>query len=54
MKIDYKTQCELYRPNGGCYYTFDGSCQEEKCFTYRLLQKIQELEKENEVNNDRI
>lgn len=51
MTIDYKTQCELYRPNGGCYYTFDGSCQEEKCFTYRLLQKIQEIENKSEANN---
>ena len=46
--IDYKTLCENYNKEVGCYYTFDGSCNKEQCFTYKLLQLLQDKEQECE------
>ena len=46
--IDYKNLCENYNKEVGCYYTFDGSCNKEQCFTYRLLQLLQAKEQECE------
>ena len=46
--IDYKTLCENYNKEVGCYYTFDGSCNKEQCYTYRLLQLLQAKEQECE------
>lgn len=45
--IDYKNLCENYSKEVGCYGTFDGSCIKEQCFTYKLLQQNNNLEKEN-------
>ena len=46
--IDYKTLCENYSKEVGCYNTFDGSCIKEQCFTYRLLQLLKSKEQECE------
>ena len=46
--IDYKTLCENYSKEVGCFNTFDGSCSKEECFTYRLLQLLQAKEQECE------
>ena len=44
--IDYKTLCENYSKEVGCYNTFDGRCNKEQCFTYKLLQLLQDKEQE--------
>ena len=44
--IDYKNLCENYSKEVGCYYTFDGNCNKEQCFTYKLLQLLQAKEQE--------
>ena len=46
--IDYKSCCENYGKEVGCYNTFDGSCIKEQCFTYRLLQLLKAKEQECE------
>ena len=46
--IDYKNLCENYNKEVGCYNTFDGSCNKEQCFTYKLLQLLQAKEQECE------
>ena len=46
--IDYKNLCKNYSKEVGCYNTFDGSCNKEQCFTYRLLQLLQAKEQECE------
>ena len=46
--IDYKTLCENYSKEVGCYNTFDGRCNKEQCFTYKLLQLLQDKEQECE------
>ena len=48
IRIDYKKLCENYSKEVGCYHTFDGSCNKEQCFTYRLLQLLQAKEQECE------
>ena len=44
--IDYKTLCENYSKEVGCYNTFDGRCNKEQCFTYKLLQLLKDKEQE--------
>ena len=44
--IDYKNLCKNYNKEVGCYGTFDGNCIKEKCFTYKLLQQLQDKEQE--------
>ena len=51
-QIDYKTQCENYSPEVGCYCTFDGSCTKEQCFTYKLLQQLQRKKEQNNRLSD--
>ena len=46
--IDYKTLCENYSKEVGCYNTFDGRCNKEQCFTYKLLQLLQDKDQECE------
>ena len=46
--IDYENICENYNKEVGCYITFDGSCNKEQCFTYRLLQLLKAKEQECE------
>ena len=52
--IDYKNLCENYSKEVGCYYTFDGSCNKEQCFTYRLLQLLQAKEQECEELKEKL
>ena len=47
--IDYKTLYENYSKEIGCYNTFDGRCNKEQCFTYKLLQLLQDKEQECEA-----
>ena len=49
ITIDYKNLCENYSKEVGCYNTFDGSCIQEQCFTYKLLQQLQAKEQECET-----
>ena len=46
--IDYENLCKNYSKVVGCYITFDGSCDKEQCFTYKLLQQLQAKEQECE------
>ena len=46
--VDYKNLCENYSEEVGCYNTFNGSCIQEQCFTYKLLQQLQSKEQECE------
>lgn len=48
MIIDCKNLCENYSEEVGCYNTFNGSCIQEQCFTYKLLQQLQSKEQECE------
>lgn len=52
--IDYKTLCENYSKEVGCYNTFDGRCNKEQCFTYKLLQLLQDKEQECEALKEEI
>ena len=52
--IDYKTLCENYSKEVGCYNTFDGRCNKEQCFTYKLLQLLQDKEQECEELEQKI
>ena len=52
--IDYKTLCENYSKEVGCYNTFDGRCNKEQCFTYKLLQLLQDKEQECEELKERL
>lgn len=54
ITIDYKTLCENYSKEVGCYYTFDGSCNKEQCFTYRILQLLKAKEQECEELKGRL
>ena len=47
--VDYKNLCENYSEEVGCYNTFNGSCIQEQCFTYKLLQQLQSKEQECEA-----
>ena len=54
MIIDYKNLCENYSKEVGCYNTFDGSCNKEQCFTYKLLQLLQAKEQECEKLKEKL
>lgn len=49
--VDYKTKCENYSQDVGCYNTFDGTCIENVCFTYRLLQELSDADKNKQILN---
>ena len=42
-------KCEYIDKDSGCLVSFDGSCCKEECFTYRLMQKLETKEQENET-----
>ena len=52
--IDYENLCKNYSKEVGCYNTFDGSCNKEQCFTYKLLQLLQAKEQECEELKERL
>ena len=47
--VDYQSKCENYSESVGCYNTFDGTCIENVCFTYRLLQELSAAEKNKQI-----